>query len=228
MNPISKLAALVLVAAGAAILSSHTPSAAQGERELSVRPAPQCCQLATKTIATGTGVWTLQLPSSQVITPVPVVPKHQLWANPLPGSQWIGPAANAATAGAPGGKYVYTTHVCLCPLPNGVKDVPASLTARFWADDDVQMLVNGVPVGGHSGGWSFTTSPPAPAGTGAPAGGIIGVAGPNVFHQCDNTISFVVINMLNAISPTGLDAAITLSGYFQDVPPGRPCPCSRT
>lgn len=189
MHRISTLVALVLVGAGTATLSSQSPSAAQAERELARPAPPQCCELATKNIATGTGAWTLKLPSGSVIVPVPVVPKHPLWSNPLPGSQWIGPAANTASAGSPGGNYIYTTTVCLCPLPNGVKNVPASLTAHFWADDDVTMLVNSTPVGSHMGGWSFTTSPPAPPGKGAPAGGTAVSISTTAFHDARTRFS---------------------------------------
>jgi hypothetical protein len=228
MHLISKLAALVLFAAGAATLASATPSAAQGERQAVpnaaaevIGPAAECCRPATKTFATGQAGWTLTLPSGQTQTPVAVVPKHPIWANPLPGSQWIGPHANSASASEPGGKYVYEYHFCLCPLPKGVQSVPATLNMNIWADDDFTASVDGQVVAQHLGGWGFTTSPPAPPGKGAPAGGTTAVS--TRLHECDNVIRIEVINAPG--SPTGLDVLGSISGYFQDVPPGKPCPC---
>jgi len=232
MQLLSKLAALALFAAGAATFAAAAPSSAQTQRLSAIQPGgvigpaspAECCRPATKIIATGSAGWTGINPSNQPFTPVPVIPKHQLWANPLPGSQWIGPHQSSASASEPGGKYVYEYRFCLCPLPNGVKTVSATLSLHVWADDGFRATLNGSPVlAQHTGGWGFTTSPPAPPGLGAPAGGTPMVTS-SYFLPCNNVLRFVVDNAPG--SPTGLDVYGTISGYFQDTPPGKPC-CGR-
>lgn len=228
MQLISKLAALALFAAGAATFAATAPSSAQSQRQSAVQPGgvtpAACCRPATKIVATGSAGWTGITPSNQSFTPVPVVPKHPLWAPPLPGSQWIGPHHNSASASEPGGDYVYEYRFCLCPLPNGTKIVPATLSLRIWADDGFRATLNGSPVlAQHTGGWGFTTSPPAPNGLGAPPGGTAMVTS-SYFLPCNNVLRFVVNNASG--SPTGLDVYGTISGYFQDTPPGQPC-CGR-
>src|SRR5665213_75974 len=224
MNALSKIVTLSIFAAGAAVIASAAPSPAQIARPAVVypgggivTPAPVCCQLTTKPIDTGSAGWTVKLPSGPVITPVPVVPKHPAWAAPLPGSQWIANVANAGQAGQPGGTYIYTYHFCLCQLPGGIKTVPASLTLHIYADDDFVAKLNGVQIAQKTGGYGFNMPP---------GGTPVSIASTN-FTQCDNVLTFEVHNMLNALSPTGLDVAGSVSGYFQDVAPGKPCPCGR-
>jgi hypothetical protein len=231
MHSISKFFALAVLAAGAATIASVAPSHAQVSRAAAIQPgyppapaAVECCQLATKTIATGSAGWTLKPPTGPLMTPIPIVPKHGLWAVPLPGSQWVGNDVHAGQAGEPGGDYVYEYHFCLCPLPGGIKTVPASLALRVWADDNIKVTLNNSPVlASHLTGWSFTTSPPAPPNVGSPPGGLPLSVISNYFLPCNNVLRFTVTN--GPGSPTGLDVAGTISGYFQNVAPGKPCPC---
>jgi hypothetical protein len=230
MTSISKLLALAVFAAGAATIALTSPAQAQAER---VQPSgqydngsrPVCCTPATRAVATGSAGWTLKLPNNTAAAPVPVVPVNPYWAPAIPGSKWIGPSANAGSAGLAIGTYVYSYRFCLCPLLNGQKTEPGSLTLRVYADDAFTAKLNGVIIGQKLTGWSFTSSsPPAPQGSAAAPGGTLVTA--QVNFQCDNVLTFEVRNGM--VSPTGLDVFGTITGYFgpQPIPePGRPCNC---
>ena len=230
MNSLSKLVAFAVFAAGAATIALTTPAQAQAER---VQPAgpydngsrPVCCTPATRAVATGSAGWTLKLPNNSNATPVLVAPINPFWSPAIAGSKWVGPATNAGSGSFPIGIYVYTYRFCLCPLLNGEKTEPGSLTLRVYADDSFVAKLNGNVIGQKLTGWSFTSSsPPAPQGSVTAAGGTLVTA--KVNFQCDNVLTFEVRNGM--VSPTGLDVFGTITGYFgpQPIPePGRPCNC---
>jgi hypothetical protein len=221
MNSLSKILAIVFLAAGAAIVSSSAPSGAQAARAAGLVAADAgatgpCCRLATKRIFTGSPGWTGLLPNNTPFNPVVVNPIHSLWQT-VPGSQWI---ANSAGAGANGqekpGTYIYSYHFCLCGLPSRIQQVPASLSLRIFADDDFVAKLNSVPIAQKTGGWGFNSPP---------GGTVANVVSTN-FKPCDNVLTFEVHNAPNMLSPTGLDVAGTISGYFRDQPFDVPCPCN--
>ena len=135
-------------------------------------------------------------------------------------------ATNAGSGSFPIGTYVYAYRFCLCPLLNGEKTEPGSLTLHVYADDAFVAKLNGNVIGQKLTGWSFTSSsPPAPKGSVTAAGGTLVTA--KVNFQCDNVLTFEVKNGM--VSPTGLDVFGTITGYFgpQPIPePGRPCNCA--
>ncbi|HEY0383795.1 MAG TPA: hypothetical protein VGC72_16500 [Candidatus Elarobacter sp.] len=228
MTSISKFVALAVFAAGAATISFAPPSQAQAGRPAVIAPdaavRPDCCELATKAFSTGSAGWTVKFPNAQATPAAFVTPKHQLW-DLIPGSKWIGPSATAS-ASAPAGVYIYTYHLgCLCDVPKGIQSVPASLSLRVLADDAIVVKLNNFPIFTKTTGWSFRNGPPAPPADAAPIGGFpVNVTSAHFNTGCeDNVLTFEVTNGLTG--PTGLDVLGTMSGYFHQPSPGKPCPC---
>jgi hypothetical protein len=174
---------------------------------------PGCCQLATKTVITGTPGWTLTLPNAQPgnVAPITSTPN---WTPAIPGSQYIGPAADAGSANYPGGKYVYSYHFCLCGVPKGINAVPAALSLKVFADDIVTVKLNNNTIAQSTG----------PAYN--PPGVVVNLAS-TYFRACDdNYLTFEVTNWTGGSgSPTGLDVSGWISGYFNQPAPGTSCRC---
>jgi hypothetical protein len=225
MNTSLKLAALVLFAAGAAVVTSASPSQAQIGRPAAIQPgiaikAP-CCQLATKQIATGAPGWSGIMPNNTPFNPVVVNPTPS-WST-LPGSHWIASSPNAGVSPVPGGWYIYQYHLgCLCGLPDGVKNVPASLNLHIYADDGFIADLNGAVIAQQMTGYAFIKPP----------GGTPAVNVSTDFEPaCDNVLTIKVKNWdgqsdngtTGPGSPSGLDVFGTVSGYFQEND-GRRCP----
>ena len=214
MNTLSKLAALAFLGAATALVS---PSASQAQitRQASPmaidpnHPAPVCCMPARRTVVTD-GTWVVQPPSGPAHAAA-VLSTHPYYHTTLSGSQWIGNAASDGKyPGEAGTKFTYTNHFCLCGLPPGVNDMQASLYLQVFSDNEFKAYLNSPLdtahlIGSSAPPGSFnlpaTTIPSAPA---------------NLFHPGDNTLTFVVTNQ--ASSPTGLDVAGWISGYFQALP----------
>lgn len=117
------------------------------------------------------------------------------WANPLPGTRWIG---SMADGGGGVGKYTYEACFCLC---KGFSN--AALTYRGYADDEAVISLNGTQVGVLTG---FS---------GAPVSGA--TSNQSLFKEGTNCVRAVVDNPL---SIGGLDLAGTVTATAGMCPPG--------
>lgn len=218
MNRIPKILTLAFLAVAAVAVGTQAPSSAQADREAAMQaygPKHPCCVPTVKKIVTGQPGWLVKTPTGVNPNPAVIVSSPNSAWSTIQGTQWIANVANAGYGGQPGGTYVYSYHLgCLCPGVPGLA-LPATLTVSTFADDDVTVKLNGVPIAQHSGGWGFTGTA-----TGAT------ITSVDFQPQCDNVISFEVPNWDGGGpgSPTGLDASVSVSGYFQDLPIGAKCP----
>ena len=217
-----------------------------------MRKAP-CCRLASKRFFTGSPGWTVKAPAAATASPAVVInPPNSAWST-VPGSQWIGNVASAGQTNQPGGTYVYTYHLgCLCGLPDRVTSIPASLSLSVYGDDDVTVKLNGVAIGQHTGGYGFsnitnvsqisvnfqarcdnilTFEVPNWDGVSTgphPNGPVTLPPNPNSSTARAARPAPIPLATFNPSappgSPTGLDVAGTVSGYFADGPDSQHCP----
>ena len=213
----SKLFALAFLALGAALLSSAS-SQAQTERKAipsgyttidPYHPVATCCVPALKPINTD-NTWVVKPPSGPAHNAVQLS-STPYYASPPPGARWIGNKATDGTYSGPvpaGGQYVYTTHVCLCAAPPRLA-LPVAMSLKVYSDNQFTGYVNGNGIG-SSGPTNFTSGTTIPS------------VNPAFFHAGDNVLTFVVTN--EPSTPTGLLVTGSISGYFQQLPPGVRCP----
>jgi hypothetical protein len=222
MTPFTKLVALALFASSAAIISSASPSSAQaGAPQYQGSAKPPCCQPISKKIVTGMPGWLVKPPGGLNFSPAATISQPNSAWSTVPGSSWIS-AKPTAGQNEPGGTYVFEYDLgCLCGNPPGIDKTPVTLNVIAYGDDDVTIKLNGTQIAQHTGGYGFTG-----AGTSASIASII------FQPQCENVLTFEVPNWDGGPgapgSPGGLDASITVSGYFMDVPPGQKCPACRS
>jgi hypothetical protein len=200
MTTLSKLVALAILVGGTALIPAASSAAAP----------TLCCAPQQIPIVTNTTQWTVTPPGglAKAVSPLGIG-----WTA-LTGSVWIGPHVWSGTKGEPPGKYVYSYHFCLCPLPPGVEATfPATLTLAVKSDDGFTATLNHINIGA---GNSVTV----PTNISVPASDF----------KCDNVLAITVTNEKGpkGYSATGLDVAGSLSGYFPTPPPppGASCPCS--
>lgn len=223
MTTFTKLVALALFASSAAIISSASPSSAQADRALPYQTPikPPCCQPISKKIVTGAPGWLVKPPGATNFLPAATISQPNSAWSTVPGSSWISVKPTAGQQNQPGGTYVFQYDLgCLCGNPPGIDKTPVTLNVTAYGDDDVTIKLDGVQIAQHTGGYGFTG-----AGTSASIASII------FQPQCENILTFEVPNWDGGPgapgSPNGLDASITISGYFMDLPPGQKCPACR-
>lgn len=162
---------------------------------------PPACGSLDVSLNTGVANWrivadpvagTPEPRAATVITP-PLWPSP--WVNPLPGTRWIGPTANA-DGGV--GKHTYETCFCMC---SGFSN--AALTYRAYADDAAVVSLNGTQIGVING---FS---------GAPTAGTTN--NQSLFKEGTNCVRVVVDNPLFI---TGLDLAGTVTATAGMCPAG--------
>jgi hypothetical protein len=96
-------------------------------------------------VGTGRAPWVVTPPGASASVPVfdftgATAPLPLPWDNTLPGTNWVGPAANAYdTAG--GGRYEYKLCFCLCE-----NYASPSLTLEVLSDNEASVSLNGVPL----------------------------------------------------------------------------------
>jgi hypothetical protein len=218
MTTLSKLVTLAILAAGTALISAASPSAAQGV---------PCC--VPEAVMLGTNAtWNVAFNANSAPPPgkakAVVLNKADwpyTWSTPPANSQWIG-HARSDTDIAAAGYYTYSTTFCLCQLPPNVDPkgrLPAALSLSVLADNAFVAKLNNGTIGkcGVMGTGSQTCFLP-------PVTNIPSSATAPYLKQCGNTLSITVWNDYQ--TPTGLAASVSLSGYIQQVSPNGSCPCT--
>lgn len=169
-------------------------------RRIPYVPPPPSCGDLNQNLNTGVADWRVKSdPDGSTTEPRAaslITSPHPLWGS-LPGAQWIGPKPNGGQTGT-AGKHVYETCFCLC---SGFTN--ARLSLRWYGDDVSSAFLNGHPLGTPT---SFSSTP-----------GLAQTNDQSFFVVGQNCVT---VEVNNALGPTGLDAAGSVTATAGKCPAG--------